>query len=383
MLARRVSRNFVSLAVAFALVLSACGDDGDEDGATPTTTATAPQAVELVAPLTAQLEGVVEDTVAELGAPGAVVVVTTPEGRWESAVGVTDLASGEPMVRGLRWPLRSITKSFTTTLILQLADEGALSLDDPVGRWVPGVPNGDEVTLRQLGDMRSGLADYTSEAWIEEFVADPTRSFSLDELIAFGIAEDPEGEPGAARVYTNLNTLLLGKVVEEVTQQPFEAALAERILEPLGMTDTIYPTDPSQWSTDATGYQPDEAGSLEEQPVNYSVFGPAGAAIATIDDLLVWGRALATGELVDADTQQARLDGGVLEEGPEYDEYAFGIGEIDGWWGHTGEGFGFTALVMHDVDTDTTVAIAMNASLLASHGPTTLFRRLVPLLSAA
>lgn len=378
------SRLLASAGLAGALLVVGCGDGGDGDGTgsgTATSADAARSAPSLAPPLTDELADVVDSTVDELGAPGAVVVVTTPDETWEAAVGVTDLDTEEPMSQGLRWPIRSITKSFTTTLVLQLADEGELSLDDTIDTWVPDVPGGDRITLRQLGEMTSGLADYTTQAWVDDFVADPTREFTVDELIAYGTAEAPVAEPGAERVYTNLNTLLLGKVVEAVTGEPFAVALDERILAPLDLDGTVYPTDAAEWATDVTGYAPDDGGPLTDQPVNYSVFGPAGAMIATTDDLATWGRALADGDLLDAATQQERREGGVLEEGPEYDLYAFGIGEVDGWWGHTGEGFGFTALVMHQADTDTTVVVAMNASQLESHGPTTLFRRLSPLLA--
>jgi D-alanyl-D-alanine carboxypeptidase len=372
------ARLLATAGLASALLLAGCGDD---DTGSDTTTDAAGTAPALDAPLTDELQDVADSTVDDLGAPGAVVVVTTPDESWETAVGVTDLDSGDPMTEGLAWPIRSITKSFTTTLVLQLADEGELSLDDTIDTWVPDVPDGDRITVRQLADMTSGLADYTTDAWADDFVADPTRDFSVDELIAYGTAEPPLAEPGTERVYTNLNTLLLGEVVEAVTGEPFVDVLDERILGPLDLDATVYPTDPDQWATDVTGYAPDDGGPLVDQPVNYSVFGPAGAMIATTDDLTAWGRALADGDLLDSATQDERLEGGALEEGPEYDRYAFGIGEIDGWWGHTGEGFGFTALVMHEVDTETTVVVAMNVSQLETHGPTTLFRRLAPLLT--
>jgi D-alanyl-D-alanine carboxypeptidase len=172
--------------------------------------------------------------------------------------------------------------------------------------------------------------------------------------------------------------------VEEATGRSFEEVLSERILEPLSLEDTTYPTSSEDWVSDAVGYSPDENGELSEDPVNFSVFGPAGAMISTTEDLARWGAALGTGELVAESTQADRQEGGPLDEGPEYDLYARGIGELDGWWGHTGEGFGFTSLAMHDPDTGTDVVIVMNSSQLESgHGPTVLFRRLAPLLSGA
>jgi D-alanyl-D-alanine carboxypeptidase len=105
--------------------------------------------------------------------------------------------------------------------------------------------------------------------------------------------------------------------------------------------------------------------------------------VSTLDDLLTWGPALAEGSLLEDSTQELRLDGAPLEEGPEYDRYAAGIGEVDGWWGHTGEGFGFTALVMHQIDSGATVAIAMNLSNVGDHPPTKLFREIAAILDDA
>lgn len=331
------------------------------------------------------MQAVTEDVVAELDVPGAVVAVTTPGERWETAVGVKDLHTGEPMETGLRWPLRSITKSFTVTLVLQLVDEGEISLDDTVDRWIDGVPNGDRVTVRQLAGMTSGLPDYFSDAFVDDFVADEGRVFTDDELISYATARPARAEPGTDRVYTNVNGLLLGRIVEEVTGQPYPQVLQERLLGPLGLGDTVYPTGPGQWTADATGYALTN-GVRERRVVNYSIFGSAGAMIGTTDDLARWGPVLGTGSLLEPATQEQRRQGGPVtdspeEPAPEYDLYGLGLARIAGWWGHTGEGLGFTSLVMHDAALDTTVVIMMNLSLPVGHPPGTLFRRLAPLLT--
>lgn len=374
------------------LLIAACSSDGDSDGSSDATTTTAPAETSTEAPadgppelddaLTAELQAATDQAVADLDVPGAVVLVRTPDDRWETAVGVKDLETEEPMETGLEWPLRSITKSYTVTLILQLVDEGVLSLDDTVDTYLEGIPNGDQVTIQQLAEMTAGLPDYVNDAFVDAFTADPTREFTDDELIAFAAAEPPVADPGTERVYTNVNTLILGRIVEEATGQPFDEVLQERILDPLELADTIYPTSPDQWATDTTGYQPGDEG-LAEQPVNYSVFGPAGAVIATTDDLATWGEALATGSLLEGATQEARLEGAPLDEGPEYETYALGIGDVDGWWGHTGEGFGYTALVMHDAAIETTVVVVTNVSGLETHAATTIFHELEPLLTGS
>tara|TARA_B100000378_G_scaffold170698_1_gene137646 strand:+ start:303 stop:824 length:522 start_codon:yes stop_codon:yes gene_type:complete len=169
-----------------------------------------------------------------------------------------------------------------------------------------------------------------------------------------------------------------------VTGQDFADALEERILVPLNLQHTRYILDVETWTEPhAVGYAPDD-GTLTPQPTNLSIFGPAGSMVSTLDDARIWGEALATGSLLQTSTQAERLIGAPLDAGPPYDEYALGIGETDGWWGHNGEGLGFTAALFHDLDSGATIAVFMNESSLAdqTHPADQLFRRIVPILAS-
>jgi D-alanyl-D-alanine carboxypeptidase len=387
---RRARSALGALAIVLAggLVATACSSADLQEGGIPTTTVparTEAPAGELPQRVRDELQAAVDDSMEQYGTPGVVVGVFVPgEGSWVSATGVADTATGELPSGEMAWPVRSITKSFTVTLIMQLVVEGRLSLDDTVDRYVDGVPNGDRITIRELADMSSGLADYTTEAFIDDFVADPERRFSLDELNAYAFAEPPQFEPGTRFVYTNTNTNVLGSVVESVTGMTYSQVLSERILDPLGLVDTAYLADGATWpEPHATGYQPVD-GVLDDQPTNFSIFGPAGAMVSTLDDQRVWGEVLAEGSLLTAAAQADRLAGHELDKGPEYDQYALGIGELDGWWGHTGEGFGFTALTMHDPDSGATVVIFMNIAQPGdgTHPPTKLFREIAPIVGS-
>ena len=274
------------------------------------------------------------------------------------------------------------------TLLLQLVDEGLIALDDTVEQYVPGLPNGDSITLEQLADMSSGLPEYTNEAWVTAFSADPLRAFTAEELVGYAATEPSQFAPGAERVYTNTNTVVLGQVIEAVTGSTFDEQLRTRILEPLDLSTTVYPAGVDDWNGDhATGYQMDDD-VLSPQVVNFTVFDTAGAMISDVSDLAVWGEALATGSLISETSQKARTSAAEpLDEGPEYDRYGLGIGEIDGWWGHTGEGMGYEALVMHDVERDLTVVVYVNMSNLTDsatgepvHAPTALFHDIAALL---
>ncbi len=126
--------------------------------------------------MTDALSAQLTKTMSRNDVPGAAVQICVPGYENTTIVqGVSSVDTGDAMSGDLVWPLRSITKSYTVTLILQLVDEGKISLDDTIDQWVDGVPNGDQITLRQLADMSSGLPEYTTQAWLEDYLADPNR----------------------------------------------------------------------------------------------------------------------------------------------------------------------------------------------------------------
>src|ERR687890_1513220 len=153
-----------------------------------------------------KLEAAFEKSFLYGGAPGAIVAVRTPEGTWVSTRGVADLSSGEPMRADMHQRIGSVTKPFTSTLLLQAEAEGLLSLDDTIDKYVKGVPNGDEITLRQMADMASGIANYTDNKrmW-DEVVSNPERVWRPQELARIGIEDSPMFDPGTDRYYSNTN----------------------------------------------------------------------------------------------------------------------------------------------------------------------------------
>lgn len=132
--------------------------------------------------LVAALDRVIGERLAQMGAPGAIVSLEIPgEIDYTKAFGVGDTATGIPMLVGDHHRIGSVTKTFTGTAILQLADQGRIRLTDPISRYVEGVPSGDVITLDMLGRMRSGLTDYTETGdFIERLYRDaptgPTHS---------------------------------------------------------------------------------------------------------------------------------------------------------------------------------------------------------------
>ncbi|MGX5694774.1 serine hydrolase domain-containing protein [Agromyces soli] len=392
--ARRTSRlTCLGVLAAGALLLAGCAP-ASLDEAMPAASATpiaierppAPEG-ELPEELQAGLQAALEQTMAEYDVPGAAAGVWIPgEGSWTTAAGLADVEGDIAATTDMTWPIRSITKSYTVSLLLQLVDEGKLSLDDTVDEYVDGVTNGDSITLLQLANMSSGVADYVNEAFLTEYAKDPTKVYTLDELNAGVLGQPAQFAPGTEYVYTNANTNLIGAVIEKVTGEDYATVLDERILEPLGQTGTEYLTDVSDWKEPhPVGYQPDpDTGQLVPQDQNPSILGPAGSLFSTLDDGRAWAETLGTGALLKPETQALREIGHEIAK-PPYDLYAVGMGETDGWLGHNGEGIGFTAATFHNPETGASIVVYMNESNVAdrSHPADRAFRALAGVLAEA
>jgi D-alanyl-D-alanine carboxypeptidase len=213
---RLLTRSLGAVAIAVVVATPASATAG----APTLATSPAPQA-DLPEALQTRLREALDQTMATYNVPGAAVGVWVPgEGAWIAAAGIADLKTNAAVTKDMIWPLRSITKSFTVTLILQLADEGKLSLDDPIDKYVSGVTGGASITLRELAGMSSGNADYVGQEFLEDFVADPDKIFTLDELNSYALGRPARFAPGTRRIYTNSNTNLLGAVVEKVSGRP-------------------------------------------------------------------------------------------------------------------------------------------------------------------
>src|SRR5215216_3389871 len=136
------------------------------------------------------LDAALEKSFEESGAPGVVAAVQTPEYTWVRVLGVADRTSQEPMTPEVHHRIGSITKTFTGTLLLQADEEGLLSLDDTIDRYVEGVPNGDKITLRQMADMTSGTANYSeTKQFDDELTSDPYQVWKPEQLVQIGLKD--------------------------------------------------------------------------------------------------------------------------------------------------------------------------------------------------
>ncbi|KOV65119.1 beta-lactamase [Streptomyces sp. AS58] len=318
-----------------------------------------------------QVDEAVLRVMREADVPGVTVGLWTPDkGTHVRSFGVADKATGQEMSPDLSLRIGSETKTFTVTALLKLVDEGRLGLDDTIGEYVDGVPNGDETTLRQLAGMRSGLFNYTEDQdFFKALTSDPERSFTPRQLLDYAFKHPVLFQPGEKFSYSNTNLILLGLVVEQVARQPLQEYIGRTVLEPAGMERTLLPTNAAFPSPHAQGYTDQTAdGKIADTAGwNPSWAWAAGAMISTLEDLRVWAPTVATGVLPDGEilispaTQQQRLD--TRASSIPGAGYGLGIFDVGGWLGHNGSLPGYESLTVYLPSARATMVVLLNTDV--------------------
>lgn len=364
-----------------------------------TATAGSPPALKPIDP--AALEAVVDGLAAELGVPGAMVLLSTPQGEIAIGYGTTELGTTRAPRADTHFRAASNTKTMTAAAIVQMIGEGKLAFDDPIARYVDGVPNGDAITIVQLLTMRSGFFNFTSApALAASLDDDPDKVWSAAEVLGMGFGQPAHFAPGAGYEYNNTNYYLLGLVAEKIDGKPLATIFRDRFFGPLGMADTLLPAASSTAIPEpyAHGYiyggalyaLVDEAYSDDQvaaakagtlQPVdvtfqNPSAYFGAGGAISTAADLATWMEALVGGQLFDADMQRQWL---ASPEAPVPGEaamqkYGYGISTLsfgpNTVYFHGGEMPGYQSFMGYDPQNDMTLVIWTNLTLSLDGQPT-------------
>ncbi|MFF4172283.1 serine hydrolase domain-containing protein [Streptomyces sp. NPDC001744] len=250
--------------------------------------------------VTAALEAAVAN-----GAPGAMARLSGPDGVRTRTVGVRDRVTGAPMDVRSRFRIGSVSKTFSTVVLLQLVQEGRLTLDSPVNTYLPGLLPDDRITVRHLLTHRSGLADYTDRMFADTvpgFESVRNRVFSFQELVDLSLALPRTTEPGVSYKYSNANFVVVGMLIEKLTSRPVADAYQRRVFEPLGLRDTSYVHPETRIEgRHVRGYlHPDAAGDplvdSTEQTVSWAQ--SAGAVISSPADLNTFTGALMRGRLL-------------------------------------------------------------------------------------
>jgi D-alanyl-D-alanine carboxypeptidase len=316
----------------------------------------------------AKLETAFAKAFAKTKAPGAMAGVWIGDRGWTTVGGSTQIGKRITPTFADHTRIGSVTKTFTGTVILQLVDEGKLKLDESIAKWFPTAPEASQITIRELGNMSSGIDTYTAdEAITDRYFTHPQTIWKADELIAGGLAGERKFAPGKGFFYSDTNTLMLGKIAEAVTGKSIGTLLRERIFQPLKLKGTSFPATTKIPAPFWNGYT---AQGVEGTKVRDSTHwsptfaGAAGQVISTLPDLHRWAIALGTGSLISKGAQQQRLKPNPFSVA-EGREYLFCLGDDHGWLLHTGDIPGYNTTIGYLPKKQAVIVVMANTDIEA------------------
>jgi D-alanyl-D-alanine carboxypeptidase len=267
---------------------------------------------------------------------GSVAITRNGVVEVQDSAGSLDGTGAAPIGPDTRLWIGSITKTFTAVVVMQLIEQGKLTLDSPLSTWFPTIPGADRVTIDHLLAHRSGLRSVTSD---DDYLAWLDHPVTHEEIVARIASYEPVFEPGARAEYSNSGYILLGYIIEAVEGRPYGDVVRERILEPVGMPRTRYAEPIDVTRDEARSFEWDGRGWAPSTETHPTVPGAAGALVSTPAELCAFAEALFEGRLVSAASLAAMQElreqvGRGLFRFPFHDRHA---------WGHTGAIDGFSS----------------------------------------
>ncbi|UHA75545.1 serine hydrolase domain-containing protein [Paenibacillus sp. 481] len=296
------------------------------------------------------------DDILAKGVPGVLAQSLKDGVKWDYAAGKANVHSGRSMQPDFHFRIGSTSKTFTATVALQLVGEGKLSLDDTLEKWLPGVVQGNgydasKITLKQLLNMTSGIASYTSsEQFTKGMIENRFKTYQPDDLVKMALQQKPLFAPGTQWSYSNTNTVLVSLMIEKATGQTHAEQIKQRIIEPLKLTHTYVPGKsqklPEPHARGYYAYKPDK--SLEDfTEQNVTVAHAAGEMISSNADINRFFSELLSGKLLKPEQMKQMFESPI--DSP-LGRYGLGIYERKlsnghAVWGHDGSIPGYATFV--------------------------------------
>jgi D-alanyl-D-alanine carboxypeptidase len=254
----------------------------------------------------------------------------------------------------------SITKTFVTSVALQLVDEGKIALDDSVIKYLPEMTELTGITIKQLCNMTSGLEDYaTSKQFEKDLLAGANKKIEPKALIQYALDQPRVGAPGAVYCYSSANTVILGLIIEKVENKKLDEILNSRILSKYALSNTAFQTQAKMPTPFIHGYI---YGIDFSEIADPSWAWAAGAITSNIYDLKKWAKILIDGEagLISQYLQNQRFFG-INQPSDPHSKYGLGIfTDGYGFWGHSGKLPGYTSVMMRNKEKNCTIIISFN-----------------------
>lgn len=314
--------------------------------------------------VTGQWERITDSLLDDPQLPGLIIGIWVPEKNveWVRAKGYSDRQSWEAPDPNMAFRIGNITESFSSTLILQLIDEGKISLDDSLSKYLPDYPKADSVKIHMLLNHASGIPDYLASGLASQAYKHPERIWSRDELIDFAKTRPYYFTPGSDYQYSATNALIAAEVVEKVTGNTFQEELKDRILDTLGLTNTFYPSGPATESSFFRGYTLEEDKVTDvTEVIHPSFYREAAGMVSNLYDLRTWIENLYQGTLLTADTRE-KMHTLINAPGTVFQQNGLGImySSNPPVWGHSGSIYGYATLAIYAPELNLTMVIAFN-----------------------
>lgn len=297
--------------------------------------------------------------------PGLIIGIWAPDMGYTylKAKGYADLSKKTPMQVTDLFRIASVTKTYTAVMILQLVDEGKIGLEDTIDKFLPGIPNGDKITIHNLLSMQSGLFEVNNDLLIcEEFDNDPNHFFSPEELLSAIKRHEPDFQPGEKTQYSNSNFIILGILIEKLTGTSYSDALYSRITKPHDMGNTSFAESQlmPEGKTYSNGYILDENYDYIDvtERFNMSVAYSAGAIISDINELRDWIYKFTSGSLVSSSVFEK-----MQVFNPIFTDMEYGLGMMrfrDNYIGHAGDGMGYHNFAARNPQKNITIIVFFN-----------------------
>jgi len=331
---------------------------------------------------TAKIDAAAGKALADTGAPSLSVAVVK-DGRisYAQAYGKARLDPATPARPEMRYSIGSVSKQFMAAAILMLAEEGKLSLDDKVGRYLPNLTRANEITIRQLLTHTSGYQDYYPLDYVAPYMQRPVTA---DQILKKWASKPLDFDPGTRWQYSNTNYVVAGRVLEQVTHKPFWQFLEARIFRPLHMTSVIDLDERSMGESDAAGYTRFALGPARPvAPEGRGWLFAAGELAMTAPDLARWDISLIEHSLLKPASLDRMMTPVRLKNGAPTN-YALGIDITDSdghpMLQHGGAVSGFVSL--NTVWPDAKTAVVALANMDGSFAPGAITRAVAPLLAS-
>ena len=323
-----------------------------------------------------QLQLALEEATAN-GLIGQVAVIRNNQGTFMGAAGKADLANNIDMEVCHRMIIASCTKTFTATLIFQLAEKGLIDLNDPVSTylpedWIARTGNAHRASMLQLLSHRSGIPDYYTARFELDRIDKFSNHFTGLDILAYTDDLEPEFEPGATYSYSNTNYLLLGLVIEQILDTSLDDAFREAFFEPLGMASASFPGGSPDDMIKGYGAITDDRVIETERLYGDELGSGDGGLVMNTFDLATFIEALGSGQLLSPDSFDQMTDWFDLPEYWTDADYGFsrnGFG-LEYYqtphgpaFGHFGGVDGFVSIMLYFPEQQTTFVTMINGAV--------------------